>query len=594
MSPKSTCATVRELLTARRLYVLFQPIVDMPAGGVFGYEALIRGPSDSVLHSPLNLFESASECGHLSELDHLCRRLAIERFVSLDLPGLLFVNVTPETIVQADRPRGETLRVLQELGLPPERVVIELTEHTPIHDYGVMYEAVEHYRAMGFAIALDDLGSGYGGLRHWTELRPEYVKIDGHFAQGIHEDAVKRSFVSSMRDISHDLGSRLVVEGIESREEFEVISSLGVDLGQGYFLQRPSAHPPSDLPELAAVRCGRVPRLETTAQSLLRRYAPIAPDMLLTEVVDRFQQTPNQRSLVVVDEGRPVGLVWRHRLMDFYARRYGRELYTRKPVREFMDREPLVVALDMPLERISLRVTSQLEAEWDKDFIVVDADGLYLGVGAVIDLLRRVTELQVRSARYANPLTQLPGNVPIGERIDTMLENGEPFVVAYCDLDSFKPFNDFYGYARGDHVLRELGRVLSEAVDPRLDFVGHVGGDDFVLVLVSDAWEAYLQQLLERFAQLVPDFYDEAQRRAGGVASVDRRGQPCFFELLSLSIGVVRVQPAQFRSHHEVAARASEVKRVAKQLSGNSLFIDRRAADEGAEEALESACAERG
>ena len=83
MSPKSPCAAVRELLAARRLNVLFQPIVDMPAGEVFGYEALIRGPSDSLLHSPLNLFESATECGLLSELDHLCRRLAsrVERWL---------------------------------------------------------------------------------------------------------------------------------------------------------------------------------------------------------------------------------------------------------------------------------------------------------------------------------------------------------------------------------------------------------------------------------------------------------------------------------------------------------------------------------
>ncbi|MEJ2480443.1 MAG: EAL and GGDEF domain-containing protein [Acidihalobacter sp.] len=591
MAPKSTCATVRELLVARRLSVLFQPIVDMPAGEVFGYEALIRGPSDSPLHSPLSLFDSATECGMLCDLDHLCRRLAIERFVALDLPGLLFINVTPETIVQADRPRGETLRVLQELGLSPERVVIELTEHTPIHDYGVMYEAVEHYRAMGFAIALDDLGSGYGGLRHWTELRPEYVKIDGHFAQGIHEDAVKRSFISSMRDISRDLGSRLVVEGIESREEFEVISSLGMDLGQGYFLQRPSAHPPRELPELSTVRRGRVQRLENTAQSLLRTHEPVPSDMLLSEVIERLQDTPQERSVPVVDDGRPVGMVWRHLLMDFYARRYVRELYARKPVSEIMGRQPLTVCLDTPLERNSQLVTSQLEADWDNDFIIVDADGRYLGVGTVIDLLRRVTELQVRYARYANPLTQLPGNVPIGERIDAMLETGEPFVVAYCDLDSFKPFNDLYGYARGDHVLRELGRLLSEAVDRQLDFVGHVGGDDFVLVLVSGSWEATLKALLERFAALVPAFYDEPQRRAGGIASEDRRGLPCFFELLSLSIGVVRVQPGQFRSHHEVAARASEVKRVAKQRNGNTLFVDRREADEGAGTEVERAYA---
>ena len=125
----------------------------------------------------------------------------------------------------------------------------------------------------------------------------------------------------------------------------------------------------------------------------------------------------------------------------------------------------------------------------------------------------------------------------------------------------------------------------------RVDFVGHVGGDDFVQVLVSDAWRETLESLLARFTALVPTFYDETERRAGGIAARDRRGQPCFFDLLSLSIGVVRVQPGHFHSYHEVAARASDVKHLAKQRGVNTLFIDRRRPD-GADE--DAGCARVG
>jgi EAL domain-containing protein (putative c-di-GMP-specific phosphodiesterase class I) len=163
---------LNHIIAAEELHVLFQPIVDANQQAIYGYEALIRGPKTSPLHSPLRLFDVATQAGLLVELDLLCRRLAIRRFAELDLPGLLFLNVMPLTIVERDFREGLTLSFIQESGLPPERVVIELTEHVPIHDYELMRQAVDHYRDMGFQVALDDLGAGHSSLRHWSELRP--------------------------------------------------------------------------------------------------------------------------------------------------------------------------------------------------------------------------------------------------------------------------------------------------------------------------------------------------------------------------------------------------------------------------------------
>jgi len=170
---------------------LFQPIVDFNKQSILGYESLIRGPSDSPLHNPMMLFDVARREGRLTDLDLLCRRTGIKGFKEKRLSGKLFLNTTPQGLFEPGYKTGLTLEFLQEIGLHPEHVVIELTEQYPMNDLRIMGKALSHYRDMGFEIAIDDLGAGYSGLRRWSELRPEYVKIDRHFIQNIHSDSVK-------------------------------------------------------------------------------------------------------------------------------------------------------------------------------------------------------------------------------------------------------------------------------------------------------------------------------------------------------------------------------------------------------------------
>src|SRR5690606_38673498 len=165
---------------------LFQPIHATSGCDIVGYEALSRGPSNSPLHSPIMQFAAARLCNQLMELDMLCRGLAIERFATSRLPGKLFLNVLPETLLDQRHAPGRTRRMLEHAGLDAERVVIELTEQSPVDDYELLRHALRYYRSMGFSIALDDLGAGYSGLRLWTEMMPDFVKVDRHFIDGIH------------------------------------------------------------------------------------------------------------------------------------------------------------------------------------------------------------------------------------------------------------------------------------------------------------------------------------------------------------------------------------------------------------------------
>lgn len=234
------------ILRYRVIQTLYQPLIESDTAQVYGYEALTRGPSNSALHAPLPLIQAATQTGRLFELDLVCRELAIRRFQELGLPGRLFLNVNPLSLMEPTFRPGETLRLLSEVKLPPERVVIEITEQQPLDDYDVLKAAVAHYTEAGFEIAIDDLGAGYAGLRLWSELRPSYVKIDHHFIENISTDNVKREFVRSIGGMATRLGCRVVAEGIETAEDYAVVQSLGVRLHQGYHLARPLAEPVRD------------------------------------------------------------------------------------------------------------------------------------------------------------------------------------------------------------------------------------------------------------------------------------------------------------------------------------------------------------
>ncbi|HUW50132.1 MAG TPA: GGDEF domain-containing protein [Sulfuricella sp.] len=578
---------LQEIIEQRRLTALFQPVISMDRGEITGYEGLIRGPSDNPLHAPINLFRAASEQGLAVEVERLCRQVVLERFVQLDLPGKLFLNVSPECLLQRNAKHGETLGYIHNLGLRPDRVIIELTENQRTLDYNLLREAARHYRAMGFEIAIDDLGEGFASLRLWSELRPEYVKIDMHFIQGIDQDPVKRQFVSSIQQIAEKSGTRVVAEGIETEAELRVIKDLGIAYGQGYHIARPNSQPATALSAGVAKALenkivpdhpqnGRISRETVTVLKLLRECKAVAPDTPNEMLYDMFIGDPELQALPVVENGSPVGLINRNVLIDGFARLYRRELFGKKPCTRLMDVAPMIVEKDMSIHELSHAIVEADRHHLSNGFIITD-HGQYLGMGTGHDLVREITRMQISAARYANPLTLLPGNVPINEHVDRLLEDGVGFCACYCDLDHFKPFNDVYGYHSGDDVIQLTGKILSEVCDPDHDFIGHIGGDDFIILFQSPDWEARCRNALDCFAGAILEFFSAKDRARGGYETEDRRGENIFHPLTSLSIGAVWVEPGMFGSHHEVSAAATEVKKLAKKQHGNSLVVERRA-----------------
>jgi len=223
--------------------VVFQPIVYLASGELVGYEALVRGPSDSILHSPVALFAHAAEAGLSAVLDQVCIAAVLREFGRQQLPGQLFINVMPDTLLCDDLSVDSLLGMLAVSGVAPSRVVLELTETRPNAGYPLLRKVVDALRRGGVRLALDDLGEGYSNLRLWSELSPELVKLDKYFVQNIHQDPIKLQFVRSLVDMARAAGSTLVAEGVELAEELAVLRELGVLMGQGYLMARPNAQP---------------------------------------------------------------------------------------------------------------------------------------------------------------------------------------------------------------------------------------------------------------------------------------------------------------------------------------------------------------
>jgi diguanylate cyclase (GGDEF)-like protein len=198
-----------------------------------------------------------------------------------------------------------------------------------------------------------------------------------------------------------------------------------------------------------------------------------------------------------------------------------------------------------------------------------------------IELLARVktTLRRARDMRSLSPLTGLPGNIRIQDEIQRNIDEDMPFAVLYCDLDHFKAYNDHYGFVKGDRVIQATARILQEAVEEyaRADgFVGHVGGDDFVVVLPPDVADVAAARICEHFDQEIAGFYDREDLKRGYVEVEDRQGKLQRFSLIAVSIGIATTSRRKFSHYGEAVDVATEMKQYAKRQSGSSFAVDRR------------------
>ena len=224
---------VQGMLGHDTVRVVVQPIADLLTGKVVGLEALSRFQATPE-RTPDLWFAEAKEVGLGLELELKAVRSALDLVEVLPPDVYLAVNLSPDTIAS---PRFVELMD----GIPPERIVLEVTEHAPVEDYGVLAKALEPFRARGCRLAVDDAGAGFASFRHILRLNPDIIKLDMTLVRNIDQDPARRALASGLISFASDLGAKIIAEGVETTSELGALRNLGVRLGQGYYLARPEA-----------------------------------------------------------------------------------------------------------------------------------------------------------------------------------------------------------------------------------------------------------------------------------------------------------------------------------------------------------------
>ncbi len=580
--------SIRKIIRNKNIQVLYQPIVDAGAVRILGYEALVRGPSDSPLHSPLVLFGAASDQGCLMELERMVIEEALRGFASQRLSGKIFLNLTMNSFREVDTLIHPLLNLLHELSILPASVVIELTETQPSFEADEMQDVTKILRNQGLMVALDDLGEGFAGLKRWSVVKPDFVKADRHFIDGIHQDPIKQQFLRSIVDIAKVSNARVIAEGLEQPPDLQVLTDIGVDYIQGFLIARPSPRPPGHLtPAVEKAFANQIVRYhpmdwnrnynrKVTAFDLAHPARTVKEDTLVVEVLEAFQSASELNALPVLDnERRPVGIIRSIEFLQTASKPYFHDIYGKKSCSVLMDPSPLIFDCSVELHAVS-EVVAGLSERFLADGFLVTREGRYIGSGKATELVKAVSDMQIFAAKYSNPLTLLPGNVPIDEHINSLLVQGCDFVVVYWDLNSFKPYNDVYGYAAGDDVIKMTADVLKNINDPNLDFLGHIGGDDFVSIFLSDDWERRIREALKNFSVRIDGFLRKEHLEVGGYDTVNREGNVVRHNAVTLAAGVLEVREGMFNYPNQVSQAVTDAKKMAKAMDGNAYFIERR------------------
>ena len=582
---RDAAAQLRRVIEERNITSVFQPIFGFREGRMLGYEALVRGPEGSLIQTPFELFSAAHEEGLAIELNIICVQEMLRAFSRSGIDGSLFLNVSPQLIMQRGFDRERAARFLDSLGLEPGRVVIELTEDYPTVNFPMVHETLMLYRAMGFRVAIDDLGEGFASLRLWSELKPEFVKADKHFVAGISNDAVKLQFLRAIQHIADNAGAQVIAEGIENADDFRVVKDMGIACGQGWFIGRPAEKPNRKLPaeaELAfadaRVPVVTAPRLragtEPMAHEFVRAVEPAFPETPMAILAERFEGAPGLASIPVVSESGLEGLVSRT-VVDMLGVSHDAQRAAARPCLEYADRAPIRVEADLDLTALAAMLVETDARHLADGFVIVSA-GRYVGMGSSQDVIRSLQSSRVLAARYTNPITMLPGQVPVHEHLERLLARHVPFTAWFVELDHMRGVNDCMGYERGDALIHAAARLLESVCQPGVDFAGHIAGTRFVMLVQSEDWSVRAERLVNAFNEMLEAQLPADAVERGYFIAVGRDGRESVRPLPRLGVGILPVLPGVFETRHEVVSVSRQAVHQALAQPGSNIHVDQR------------------
>ena len=603
-------------------FLCYQPKMAINGKNVIiGMEALVRWqrPGHGII-PPDKFIPVAEESGLIMRLGTFVLREACRQNRAWQDAGLPKLKVAVNLSARQLRDSGFVplvMQVLAETRLDPCYLELELTESTLIGDAGDTVCKLLRLKELGICISVDDFGTGYSSLSYLKHLPIDTIKVDRSFVRDIVDDPDDAAIVDAIIAMAHSLKLNVIAEGVETSEQLEFLRQRNCLQAQGYYFARPldprqfeafvaqglsagelSLSIPEQLPgaigkeefacmdeSLQIAPSANPAIIVVNAENIGDISIPVLPAHPadnLAAVLRRFQDDTNLLVLPVVEDGRAVGIITRPIFLEEHIlgmNGYAFHINHAKKMRDLM--EPVKLELETNVSIRAAAQTIQLQGLNGRvDKICVTRGGIYHGVVEVTRFISAMTDINLELAKGANPLTGLPGNESIQREINERLQMRDAFDIAYIDIDNFKPYNDFYGFQRGDVVIKAIGEIISVVIDSSSlgssCFCGHIGGDDFIIITGSHQAEHISSRVISALEEHLPVFHGEKDFSAGCYSAVNRKGEHETFSLLSLSIGIVNTSLTPVSSYAELASVSTEVKKAAKKMPGSSVVINRR------------------
>lgn len=510
----------------------FQPVVNLTTGGVAALEILARPESGDIL----------AQARRDPELDGRLAALAVRAAVRRETLLPLHVNVFAGTLADLGR-LPALLHEVREAGRLPWEVTVDVGPPYTHVPHRALLDAVAAVRAEGFRICADGVGDGDVPLRLLTDLAPELMKLDVSLLS-------RPAAVRAMRTLCEQLGALLSVEGVETELQCAAARSSGAQLAQGELFAPPSRLPSADVyvPALSQA-AGSAPRTGPSVRQFVRPAALLPATASAGQVRELLTGSPEVSGVLLVDpSGIPVRSMHRSRFLLSMSGRYGHALYADRPAARLGD-PPRTVGVDATAWEVLGVVADGARDRTSDDVAVVDRYGRCVGVVRLADLVRALSESRVEEAAGLNPLTRLPGSDAITGEVDRRIASGRAFALSWLDVDHFEQVNDGAGFAAGDELIRAVGQALRGTASESTR-VGHIGGDDFLVLADPDALDSLANSVLD------------TSWAVGG-------------HVVTLSLATVLCAPGSVSDHRQAAAFLAPVKKAAKAMSGASWVLGR-------------------
>ncbi len=545
-----------------KLDYAFQPIIHSHSGKIFAVEALIRNvekiPNLEQIH---DLFDLAYKEEYLYQLDLLLRDKAIKKFAQIDIENLqLFYNLDNRIIYTKSYSKGNTKKILSKYNLDKNVICYELSERGTLIEQNALIEMIQTYKNSDFCIAIDDFGVGVSGLKLLYFSQANIIKIDRFFIDNIDTDSKKRLFCSSIINMAHIMGMKVVAEGVETLNEFYTCKNIGADFIQGYFIQKPTL----DVSELKKVYKNVVKHIihekradDTTPieEEFIQDIVPLNINTSLHDLFLYFKDYRHNYFVPIIDDyDNFMGVIYEVDIKQISYSQYGLSLAQNKSYNSKISQyvKPVISiesswGIDKALEIFNHDPNSS--------GIFITKANKYAGFIDLRALLQLSHKRNLEIAENQNPLTRLPGNKQIELFIFKSLKNKEKCTshILYFDFDNFKPFNDHYGFRQGDRAILLFSELLQKKY-PSDSFVAHIGGDDFFIGLKNSSIEdvyTKTNDALEEFRESAKNLYTKEDKEKGFIKGKDRFGEERVFKLLSCSCAIIEISSNSKKSNFD-------------------------------------------